>query len=153
MLINRFELHGDRTRGEDPQTEIGLANAGAAKCCYIRNRTGVFTAPAYGKAARLISLAERLNIPVLFLYNASALCAAPTDSGLTNAHAELMEALIGAGVPLIAAVKDERLRQFVEPIFDLLTHPEANAVEVALKHAAQWTPDEIRQRRACPRNL
>lgn len=153
MLTNRFELHGDRTRGEDPQTEIGLANIGAAKCCYVRNKTGVFTAPAYGKAARLISLAERLNIPVLFLYNAVALCAAPTDSGLTNAHAELMEALAGAGVPLLAALEDKQLRQFAAAVFDLMTHLDTMSVETALTHAAQWTPDEIRRRRAYPRKF
>ena len=147
MLTNQFELHGDRTRGEDSQTAIGLAIAGAAKCCYVVNRTGVFTAPAYGKAARLISLAERLNIPVLFLHNASALCAAPTDSGLTNAHAELMEALAGAAVPLIAASEDKQLRQFAAAVFDLMAHPDPKAVETALTHAAQWTPDEIRRRR------
>ncbi len=148
MLTNRFELHGDRTRGEDPQTEIGLANIGAAKCCYVRNRTGVFTAPAYGKAARVISLAERLNIPVLFLYNAPALCAAPTDSALTNAHAELMEALAGAAVPLIAVLDDKQMRQFAAAIFDLTTRLDTMAVETALAHAAQWTPDEMRRRRA-----
>ena len=153
MLTNRFELHGDRTRGEDPQTEIGLANIGEAKCCYVRNKTGVFTASAYGKAARLISLAERLNIPVLFLYNASALCAAPTESGLTNAHAELLEGLAGASVPLIAVSENKELRTFAAAVFDLMTHPDTKAVETMLAHAAQWTPDEIRRRRACPCKL
>ena len=136
MLTNRFQLHGDRLRGDDPNTETGLGKVGGMRCCYVLHDEGGFTPAGYGKAAWTLRLAERLGTPVLFLNNAVHLCVSPPEEESFSAHSELMDALAAASVPLIAATDDIELRRRAEAVFGLTAGGAAGEIERAMKEAA-----------------
>ena len=73
---NFFELHGDRSYGDDPSVVAGIGSLGRFKVAYIGQQKGrntkenlyrnfgMMKPEGYRKALRIMKLAEKFNLPM-----------------------------------------------------------------------------------------
>ena len=74
---NFFELHGDRSYGDDPSVVTGIGSLGSFKVAYIGQQKGrntkenlyrnfgMMKPEGYRKALRIMKLAEKFNLPII----------------------------------------------------------------------------------------
>ncbi|MFF7973407.1 carboxyl transferase domain-containing protein [Streptomyces sp. NPDC007905] len=109
-FTHRVSLSGDRCGGTDPDGMLcGFGERGGGTVAYAA-QTGAATRPAgYRTAARLIRLADRLDIPVLTLVDTpgAANDAEAEQQGAGAAIAEVFGAVASARVPITTLVVGE----------------------------------------------
>ena len=102
-------IRGDRCGGLDSGVRCGFGSHGDATIGYAA-QTGTEVTPAgFRTATRLISLADRLGVPVLTLIDTPGAAAAPADeaAGVGPAIAELLVAIAASQVPITSVVIGE----------------------------------------------
>ena len=116
IILNFFELKGDRASGEDPAIVGGLGHLGGQTVMIIGQERGDenndavndgMTSPAgFRKAVRLMKLAEKFEIPVITLIDTPAPNqGAPSEiGGLGSSIASTMSVMASLNVPTIAAI-------------------------------------------------
>lgn len=161
----RADVSGDRCGGVDPGVLCGFGSRGGATVAYAA-QCGTATLPAgFRTAARLVRLADRLQIPVLTLVDTpgAANDAEAERAGAGPAIAELFGAIAGATVPVTTLVIGEGGsggalafaapgRTWVTPdSFFSVTSPEAAAA--ILKRGAEEVPATANRLRLRPQDL
>ena len=116
IVLNFFELKGDRASGEDPAIVGGLGHLGGQTVMIIGQERGGenndalndgMTSPAgFRKAVRLMKLAEKVEIPVITLIDTPGPNqGAPSEiGGLGSSIASTMSVMASLNVPTIAAI-------------------------------------------------
>ena len=116
IILNFFELKGDRASGEDPAIVGGLGHLGGQTVMIIGQERGGenndalndgMTSPAgFRKAVRLMKLAEKFEIPVITLIDTPGPNqGAPSEiGGLGSSIASTMSVMASLNVPTIAAI-------------------------------------------------
>ena len=116
IVLNFFELKGDRASGEDPAIVGGLGHLGGQTVMIIGQERGDenndavndgMTSPAgFRKAVRLMKLAEKFEIPVITLIDTPGPNqGAPSEiGGLGSSIASTMSVMASLNVPTIAAI-------------------------------------------------
>jgi len=116
IVLNFFELKGDRASGEDPAIVGGLGHLGGQTVMIIGQERGGenndalndgMTSPAgFRKAVRLMKLAEKFEIPVITLIDTPGPNqGAPSEiGGLGSSIASTMSVMASLNVPTIAAI-------------------------------------------------
>ena len=116
IVLNFFELKGDRSTGEDPAILGGLGHLGGQTVMVIGQERGGersgeandgMTSPAgFRKAVRLMRLAEKFDIPVITLIDTPGpnQGAESEQQGLGNSIATTMSIMASLNVPTIAAI-------------------------------------------------
>jgi len=122
VLVDDFvELHGDRCYGEDQAIVGGVGRFRGRPICVIGQEKGTDTETrikhnfgmarpeGYRKAARLMKLADRFDIPVLSLVDTPG--AFPgvdaEERGQAEAIARSIDVCLGIGVPNVAVIIGE----------------------------------------------
>ena len=116
IVLNFFELKGDRASGEDPAIVGGLGHLGGQTVMIIGQERGGenndalndgMTSPAgFRKAVRLMKLAEKFEIPVITLIDTPGpnQGASSEIGGLGSSIASTMSVMASLNVPTIAAI-------------------------------------------------
>jgi len=116
IVLNFFELKGDRASGEDPAIVGGLGHLGGQTVMIIGQERGDenndavndgMTSPAgFRKAVRLMKLAEKFEIPVITLIDTPGpnQGASSEIGGLGSSIASTMSVMASLNVPTIAAI-------------------------------------------------
>jgi hypothetical protein len=105
----RRSISGDRAGGVDPGMLCGIGRRAGRSIAYAA-QTGAASVPAgYRTASRLITLADRLGLPVLTLVDTPGAAPDPASeaAGLGPAIADLFAAVAGARVPVTTLVIGE----------------------------------------------
>jgi len=104
-----IEIRGDRCGGVDTGLRCGFGRHDGATIGYIA-QTGSRTTPAgFRTATRLLTVANRLRLPVLTLIDTPGAAASPADeaAGVGPAIAELFVAVASCQVPITSVVIGE----------------------------------------------
>jgi acyl-CoA carboxylase subunit beta len=159
------EIHGDRVGGVDASVRCGFGLRGGATIAFAA-QTGVHTrAAGYRTAARLVDLANRLEIPVLTLIDspgAESGGQAEAD-GVATAIAALLATIAAATVPILSVTIGEggsggslslasptHLWMTADGYFSVITPESATAI---LKQAPADVPTVADQLRLAPADL
>jgi acyl-CoA carboxylase subunit beta len=108
-FYDRVPIGGDRAGGADPGMLCGIGRRHGRTIAYAA-QTGVANTPAgFRTAARLVRLADRLNLPVLTLIDTpgAANDADAERAGVGTAIADLFAAVAAARVPITSLVIGE----------------------------------------------
>jgi acyl-CoA carboxylase subunit beta len=102
-------ISGDRCGGLDSGVRCGFGGHRGATIGYAAQTSTPVTAAGFRTATRLISLADRLGVPVLTLIDTPGAAAAPADeaAGVGPAVAELLVAIAASRVPITSVVIGE----------------------------------------------
>jgi acetyl-CoA carboxylase carboxyl transferase subunit beta len=105
----RVPVSGDRAGGRDPGMLCGLGRRLGRTIAYAAQSGTANTPAGFRTAARLIRLADRLNLPILTLVDTAGAAndAAAERDGVGTAIAELLAAVAGARVPITTLVIGE----------------------------------------------
>jgi len=103
------QIRGDRCGGLDSGVRCGFGSHGGATIGYAAQTGTRVNAAGFRTATRLISLADRLGVPVLTLIDTPGAAAAPADeaAGVGPAIAELLVAIAASQVPITSVVIGE----------------------------------------------
>ncbi len=102
-------IRGDRCGGVDGGVRCGFGSHRGATIGYAAETGTPVTAAGFRTATRLISLADRLGVPVLTLIDTPGAAAAPADeaAGVGPAIADLLSAIAASQVPITSVVIGE----------------------------------------------
>jgi len=105
----RVPVSGDRAGGSDAGMLCGIGRRQGRPIAYAAQSGTANTPAGFRTAARLIRLADRLNLPILTLIDTpgAANDAAAERGGVGTAIAELLAAVAGARVPITTLVIGE----------------------------------------------
>jgi acetyl-CoA carboxylase carboxyl transferase subunit beta len=103
------QIRGDRCGGLDDGVRCGFGSHRGATIGYAAQTGTLCTAAGFRTAMRLISLADRLGVPVLTLIDTPGAAATPADeaAGVGPAIAELLVAVAASRVPITSVVIGE----------------------------------------------
>jgi crotonobetainyl-CoA:carnitine CoA-transferase CaiB-like acyl-CoA transferase/acetyl-CoA carboxylase beta subunit len=105
----RAELTGDRAGGTDDNLRIGFGKHGDSTVGYVAQLGRATTAAGYRQATRLLTLADRLQVPIVTLIDTpgAANDADAERSGVGTAIAELIAAIAAVRVPVLSVTVGE----------------------------------------------
>ncbi|MGH3300280.1 MAG: carboxyl transferase domain-containing protein [Streptosporangiaceae bacterium] len=163
------QIRGDRCGGLDSGVRCGFGSHRGGTIGYAAETGTRVTAAGFRTATRLISLADRLGVPVLTLIDTPGAAAAPADeaAGLGPAIAELLVAIAASQVPITSVVIGEGVSGgalalaspdhlwIAEDAYLAVTAPELAAAILKLSDAdipavaglLRLTPDDLLTRR------
>jgi acyl-CoA carboxylase subunit beta len=132
------ELRGDRAGGDDPAIIGVLARVDGRAITMIAFDGRVDPGPrAFRKATRALTVAARLDLPVVTLIDTRGADPSPRaeSGGIAWAIGETLEALLTAPVPIIAIVTGDVLLAYESSIFSVI-EPKA-AAEILWRDATR----------------
>jgi acetyl-CoA carboxylase carboxyl transferase subunit beta len=105
----RIPISGDRAGGTDPGMHCGIGRRDGRTIAYAAQGGNATTPAGFRTAARLIRLADRLDLPLLTLVDTpgAANDAAAERAGVGAAINDLLAAIAGARVPITTLVIGE----------------------------------------------
>ncbi|HZZ53217.1 MAG TPA: carboxyl transferase domain-containing protein [Trebonia sp.] len=108
-FASRFEIRGDRAGAVDRGLRCGFGSRDGATLGFIAQTGRPTTAAGFRTAARLLTLAERFDRPVLTLIDTPGAASGPQDeaAGVGPAIAELLVAVASASVPVTSVIVGE----------------------------------------------
>jgi acetyl-CoA carboxylase carboxyl transferase subunit beta len=108
-LDRRLEIRGDRAGGCDPSVRCGFGSHNGVTIAFAVQTGGSTQASGYRTAARLVELADRLELPVITLIDSpGAVTGAEAETGgVATAVSELLCAVAAARVPILSVTVGE----------------------------------------------
>ncbi len=108
-LDRRLEIRGDRAGGCDPSIRCGFGSRDGVTIAFAVQTGGSTHASGYRTAARLVELADRLELPVITMIDSPG-AVTGTDAetgGVATAVGELLRAIAAARVPILSVTVGE----------------------------------------------
>jgi acetyl-CoA carboxylase carboxyl transferase alpha subunit len=109
LLDDAFELHGDRSGGDDLAVVVRLGSLGGRRIVAIGQNRERIRPAGFRKAVRALRLAGRLGLPVLTLIDTRGADPTPASEagGVATAIAETFEAMLSCPSPTLALLSGE----------------------------------------------
>jgi acetyl-CoA carboxylase carboxyl transferase subunit beta len=103
-LDRRLEIGGDRAGGRDPSVRCGFGSHDGVTIAFAVQTGGSTHASGYRTAARLVELADRLELPVITMIDSpGAVTGADAETeGVATAVSDLLRAVATARVPILS---------------------------------------------------
>jgi len=118
LFDRHIALAGDRLHGEDASLLGGVAWVGEFRCVFIACQGPPTTAAAYGKAARMVRLAEQTGAPCVLVGSAATLHLASPHDARSSAAFDLYLTTLATARAVRVAVADGVAGDRLEDTFD-----------------------------------
>jgi acetyl-CoA carboxylase alpha subunit len=136
LFDRHMRFAGDRVYGEDASLVGGVAWLNDLRCVFIAAETSSSTPAAFGKAARMVRLAEQTGAPCILVGAATTLhLAAPADPRGAAAFDVYLAALASARGTRIAVAESSAVHSLTDAFDTVVSGTEVATVRAGLAAA------------------